>query len=98
MDGDTNWYTVSAFRSLAEHSAESVNKGERIVVTGKLRIRDWENTDRSGTTVEIEADSLGHDLTWGTSSYTRASSTAEIQDEWPTEAEPEIPSGKKKVA
>ena len=72
VDGDTNWYTVSSFRALATHSGESINKGDRVVVVGQLRIRDWENTDRSGTTVEVEADVIGHDLSWGTSSYTRA--------------------------
>jgi single-strand DNA-binding protein len=76
VDGDTNWYTVSAFRGLASNAATSLSKGERVIVTGRLRIRDWENTDRSGTTVEIEADSLGHDLTWGTSVYTRTPSVA----------------------
>ena len=75
IDGDSNWYTVSAFRNLAQNAATSVSKGDRIILTGRVRIRDWENTDRSGTTVEIEADSVGHDLTWGTSVYTRTTTT-----------------------
>lgn len=74
VDADTNWYTVSSFRSLAQNSAESIQKGDRVIVSGRLRIRDWENTDRSGTTVEIEADSIGHDLTYGTASYVRLGS------------------------
>lgn len=86
VDGDTNWYTVSSFRALAENAATSISKGDRVVVSGKLRIRDWENTDRSGTTVEIEAESLGHDLVWGISSYTRNSSSSEVtslaEDDW----------------
>ena len=86
VDGDTNWYTVSSFRSLAENAATSVSKGDRVIVTGKLRIRDWENTDRSGTTVEVEAEALGHDLTWGIASYTRNSSSTEVtsvaEDDW----------------
>ncbi len=75
IDGDTNWYTVSAFRNLAQNAATSVSKGDRIILTGRVRIRDWENTDRSGTTVEIEAESVGHDLTWGTAVYTRTTTT-----------------------
>lgn len=70
-DGETNWYTVSSFRGLASNVAASVRKGDRVVVHGKLRIRDWENTDRSGTTVEVEAVIIGHDLTYGTASYIR---------------------------
>jgi single-strand DNA-binding protein len=75
IDADTNWYTISAFGDLASHSALSVEKGQRVVVSGNLRIRDWESTDRSGTTVEIEASVIGHDLNWGTSVHTRVASS-----------------------
>jgi single-strand DNA-binding protein len=71
IDGETNWYTITAFRQLAINLATSVSKGERVMVTGKLRIRDWDNGERAGTSVEIEAEHLGHDLLWGTASFTR---------------------------
>ena len=86
IDADTNWYTISCFRSLATNVAASVNKGERVIVSGRLRIRDWENTDRSGTTVEIEAQTIGHDLTWGTSVHTRVS-TSELSEPDPEDVE-----------
>lgn len=78
VDGDTNWYTVTAFKQLAINIAGSINKGERIIVTGKLRVRDWDNGERAGTSVEIEATSVGHDLTWGTAVFTR---TVLVRDE-----------------
>lgn len=90
IDADTNWYTISAFRGLANNSATSVVKGDRVIVSGRLRIRDWENTDRSGTTVEIEADNIGHDMFWGTSTFTRVSAATpdadpvDGQDAWAT--------------
>ena len=71
IDGETNWYTITAFRQLAINSATSIGKGDRVVLSGRLRIREWENADRSGTNVEIEADCLGHDLMWGTAQYSR---------------------------
>jgi single-strand DNA-binding protein len=71
VDGETNWFTVTAFRQLAINSAGSVSKGERVLVTGKLRVRDWDNGERAGTSVEIESDAIGHDLTWGTATFTR---------------------------
>lgn len=71
IDGDTNWYTVTSFRQLAINTAGSISKGDRIFVGGKLRVRDWDNGERAGTSVEIEADSIGHDLTWGSSVFTR---------------------------
>ena len=71
VDGETNWYTITAFRQLAINMAGSISKGERIMVTGQLRVRDWDNGERAGTSVEIEAESIGHDLNWGTAVFTR---------------------------
>ncbi|MEV8253667.1 single-stranded DNA-binding protein [Rhodoglobus sp. NPDC076762] len=71
IDGETNWYTITSFRQLAINSATSVSKGDRVVLSGRLRIREWENADRSGINIEIEADSLGHDLMWGTAQFSR---------------------------
>lgn len=71
IDTNTNWYLVTAYRALAVNAAASIHKGQRIITTGRLRIRDWETGERSGTTVEVEADALGHDLTWGTAVFTR---------------------------
>ncbi len=69
--GETNWYTVSAFRHLAGNVRESVHKGDRVVVMGRLRIRRWENGEKSGTAIEVDAESVGHDLAWGTARYAR---------------------------
>jgi single-strand DNA-binding protein len=71
IDGETNWYTITAFRTLAINIAGAISKGERVIVTGKLRVRDWDNGERAGTSVEIEAESVGHDLNWGTATFTR---------------------------
>ncbi|MEY4985186.1 MAG: hypothetical protein RLZZ359_72 [Actinomycetota bacterium] len=81
VDGETNWFTVTSFRQLAINASTSINKGERILVTGKIRVRDWDNGERSGTSVEIDADSMGHDLTWGNSSFTRTVMTREFNEE-----------------
>lgn len=70
-DGETNWYTVSGFRQLAHNAAASLKKGERVVVHGRLRLRAWESGEKSGTAIEIEADSIGHDLAWGTTTLTK---------------------------
>jgi single-strand DNA-binding protein len=83
IDGETNWFTVTAFRQLAINSAGSVAKGDRVLVTGKLRVRDWDNGERAGTSVEIEADGLGHDMSWGSSVFTR---TVLVREPEPIEA------------
>jgi single-strand DNA-binding protein len=76
IDGETNWYTITAFRQLALNSNASVDKGQRVIVTGRLKIREWQNGERSGTTIEIEAETIGHDLSWGTAAFTRSISAA----------------------
>jgi len=80
IDGETNWYTVTAFRQLAINVVGSVNKGQRVVVSGRLRVRDWESGDRAGTTVEVDADAIGHDLSWGTSVFARSVSSTVAND------------------
>ncbi|RFA08779.1 hypothetical protein B7R54_05720 [Subtercola boreus] len=72
VDMGTNWYTVTAFRQLASNLAASVAKGDRVVAAGRLRIREWENAEKSGMTVEIEAESVGHDLGWGTTTFQKS--------------------------
>lgn len=76
VDGETNWYTVTTFRQLAHNVSQSVKKGERIVVTGRLRIRDWIAGPKNGTNIEVDADAVGHDLAWGTSHFERTISIA----------------------
>jgi single-strand DNA-binding protein len=51
------------------------------VTVGRLKVKDWTNDDRSGTTVEVEAESLGHDLHWGTTEYQRVSRSDEPEVE-----------------
>lgn len=73
VDGATNWYSVAAFRQLGEHAKASLRTGDSVIVTGRLKIRHWEAGDKHGTSVDIDADAIGHDLRWGTTAYLRAS-------------------------
>jgi single-strand DNA-binding protein len=80
-DGETNWYTITTFRQLAINVAGSIAKGDRILATGRLRIRDWETEERKGINIEVDADAVGHDLSWGTAAFTRTIATAVVQAE-----------------
>ncbi len=71
-DGETVYYTVTCWRSMAENAAESVQKGQPMVVHGRLRVSSYEKDGQARTSVEIEARSLGHDITWGVSKFTKA--------------------------
>ncbi|WEK59736.1 MAG: single-stranded DNA-binding protein [Candidatus Microbacterium colombiense] len=73
VDAGTNWYSVAAFRQLGEHAKASLRCGDSVIVTGRLKIRNWESNGKHGTSVDIDAESIGHDLRWGTSAFLRAS-------------------------
>ena len=71
IDAGTNFVNVTAFRSLGINLANSLEKGHPVVVYGRMRINQWTNGERTGTTVEIDAYNVGHDLTRGQSTFVR---------------------------
>lgn len=78
IDADTNWYTITSFRTLATNVSTSISKGDRVIVSGDIRVRDWDNGTSAGTSVEIEAETIGHDLAWGTTNFTRTTSVSSV--------------------
>lgn len=90
VDGETNWYTVTAFRQLAVNASSSLHKGDRVIVSGRVRVRDWRADEKSGTSVEVDADAIGHDLLWGTSAFHRTVVSRPVA---PTTDGDEFPSG-----
>ena len=91
VEAETNWFPITSFRQLAVNSAVSISKGDRILVMGRLRVRDWDNGERAGTSVEIEAESIGHDLVWGSSTFVRTVNSREADlDQAPAPDDMEI--------
>ena len=88
IEQDPSYLSVSAWSQLAENVALSVHKGQALVVTGKLKVRQWQDADKSGTNVEIDATAIGHDLNRGTSEFTKVKRVSEFyeQDPWRNEA------------
>ncbi len=73
VDGPTQWFTVNAWRSLGEHCARSLRRGDPVMIHGRLNASTWVNRDNvEVTTYEIEASAVGHDLNRGVSSFARA--------------------------
>ncbi len=66
-----SYFNVVTWRELAENVAESLTKGARVIVTGRLEQRSWETNGEKRTTVEIIADEIGPSLRWATASVTR---------------------------
>lgn len=71
VETGTNWYSVSAFRQLADNAKVSLRSGDAVIVTGKLKMREWDSNGRHGVSADITADTIGHDLTRGTSNFMR---------------------------
>ena len=73
-DGDTSFFKVNAWRSLAENVAESLTKGTRVMVSGRLKQRSWETQEgERRSVIEIEADEVGPSLRWATAKVERQS-------------------------
>jgi single-strand DNA-binding protein len=88
IDGPTQWYSVTAWRWLAEHCAASLNRGDAVLIHGKVDMRTY--TNKAGIEildVQVEASSVGHDLNRGTSSFTR-SQPAQVQPAQPAQVGP----------
>jgi single-strand DNA-binding protein len=88
VEQEPSYLSITAWSQLAENVALSVHKGQPIVVTGKLKVRQWQDGEKSGTAVEIDAQSIGHDLNRGTSDFTKVKRVTENydQDPWTNEA------------
>ncbi len=71
-DAETNFVTVVCWRTLADHVASCVGKGDPLIVQGRLRIKNWAKDDRTGINVEVEALAVGHDLARGVSVFRTA--------------------------
>ena len=75
-DGDALFLRASVWREFAEHVAGSLTKGMRVIATGRLRQRSYQ--DREGqnrTAIELEVDEIGPSLRYATAQVTRAAST-----------------------
>jgi single-strand DNA-binding protein len=73
-DGETSFFKVNVWRGQAEHLADSLGKGDRVMVTGRLRQRSWDTPEGDKRSVtEIEADEVGASLKWATAKVERAS-------------------------
>lgn len=82
----TDFFNVTAWRTLAENVAQTCKVGNRVIVTGRLQSRSWETEDgQKRTMVEIEADEVGPSLRWATCEITKVGRSTG-SDEWQGDA------------
>jgi single-strand DNA-binding protein len=68
-DGPSSFFTVNCWRKLALNVSASLHKGDPIIIRGQLRMRSWNDNGKMRSTVEIEAESVGHDVAYGFSHF-----------------------------
>jgi single-strand DNA-binding protein len=70
---EPSFFTVILWRDQAEHAAQSLSRGSRVVVRGRLQQRAWTAEDGSArSVVEVVAEELGPSFRWATATTTRA--------------------------
>ncbi len=73
-DGEAMFIRCSVWREYAENVTESLSKGMRVVVTGKLQVRNYQRQDGSqGTSIEMQVDEVGPSLRYATAQVNRTS-------------------------
>jgi single-strand DNA-binding protein len=76
-ESEPSFFTVVVWRDQAEHAAQSLSKGSRVVVVGRLQQRTWTAEDGSARqVVEVVAEELGPSLRWATATPNRATRPA----------------------
>lgn len=88
VDQPTTWLTVTCWRQLARNVEKCVEVGQMVVVSGRLLTPTWDSSDGSGirrTRTELEADSVGLDLTYGTVTF--AKNAAGVRPVWQEEVD-----------
>ena len=93
-DGEAMFLNCAAWRNLAENVAESLTKGSRVIVSGRLRSRSYEGREGDKRTVfEVEVDEIGPSLRYATAKVTRTTSSGGGGGSWSSGGAPSAPAG-----
>lgn len=85
VNGETTWYSVTAWRGLARNCADSLLRGDPVVVHGRLNQRAWSSNGAQGVDLEVHASFVGHDLNRGRSRFTKVKTGTPVQPQGATE-------------
>ncbi len=91
VDAPTQWYSVKAWRGLADNVAFSVRRGDAVIVHGRLVANTWVKDGVEMSSMEIDATVVGHDLNRGTTRLVRPQRPAALLAELEAAVEQEPP-------
>ena len=83
-DGRTEWFTVKCWRAAARNVAESLRKGDPVVVHWRLSTDEWAAPEGTRTTLVLDAIAIGPDLSYGTARFART-----VHPDGPAEGAPD---------
>jgi len=87
---NTSFFSGTIWREQAEQAAESLQKGMRVIVTGRLEQRSWETeAGEKRSVVEVQVDEIGPSLRWATATVNRT----QRQDSWSSDNNQSAPAG-----
>lgn len=71
-DGDVCWLRGTAWERLAEHAAETLEKGSEVIVTGEIRTEEWERDGQKHSATALLIRSIGPSLAYATATVTKS--------------------------
>ncbi|MGH8878961.1 MAG: single-stranded DNA-binding protein, partial [Stackebrandtia sp.] len=72
VDGDTLFMRCTAWRDLADHAADTLTKGHRVIATGRVRQSSWETPEgEKRSAIQLDVEEVGPSLRWATAKVTR---------------------------
>ena len=81
-DGSTTYVRATLWREYAEHVAESLHKGDKVIAIGQLKQRDWEKDGQKRTSFELDIEEIGPTLRFVTAPTSRAAKSAPVTAGW----------------
>jgi single-strand DNA-binding protein len=86
VEGEPSFYRCSAFGPLAENIANCIGKGTRVIVTGDLFERRWEENGEKKSGWQVNADAVGPDLSWAQAKVQKMARSHDVppDDPWAT--------------
>lgn len=91
-DGDGVYLNCTVWKQAGENAAESLTKGMRVIVTGRLKQRSWETREGEKRTVlEVEVDEVGPSLKFASAQVTKSGASKPKDDGWLSQQQNQAP-------
>lgn len=86
----TSFFDITAWKDLAQNLADSIHKGDRVVVMGRIEQRSWEDADSGDkrSKIEVVADDVAVSMRWATTAITKVARNSNTSNGQQQQAQP----------